>query len=91
MKAIRENKEYDLSKGFRKIFVFLRILMFYFFLTSFLNATTNGNFWCASLLFPYRKKDLSELLLEDNPNENGFVTLDDFIISLKIRFTKTYI
>ena len=59
-KAIRENKKHGLSKGFRKIFVFLRVLIFSYLLSSFSNMILKEDSRPFSLLFPYRKKHLSE-------------------------------
>ncbi|HEU0125970.1 MAG TPA: hypothetical protein VFQ56_06675, partial [Flavobacterium sp.] len=42
-KAISENKKNDLSKGYRKFFVCIRLLFFYYLLTSFLNGSAITN------------------------------------------------
>ncbi|SHG56998.1 hypothetical protein [Flavobacterium defluvii] len=85
IKAIRENRKYDLSKGFRKIFVFTRLLVFYFMLISFSDGRTN--IWCFSLLLPYRKKDISELI-QDDSNEEDEITLKEFMVRLKRKFSR---
>ncbi|WP_128414772.1 hypothetical protein [Flavobacterium sp. Root186] len=85
IKAISENNKHHLNKGFRKIFVFVRLLAFYFMLISFSDGRTN--IWCFSLLLPYRKKDISELV-EDHPIEDNDITLKDFIVSLKRKFSR---
>lgn len=91
IKAFRENRSYGLSKGFRKFFVFIRLFTFYFFLMSFLNrGGTTADINYASVLFPYRKKDLSEFLIDENPSDNG-ITLDEFIYTLKRKFNRSYI
>lgn len=89
IKAISENKKNDLSKGYRKFFVFIRLLFFYYLLTSFLNgsAITNTGSWYLSLFTPYREKDISELISEDDPNDNG-ITLNEFMSALKRKFAR---
>ncbi|WP_125718306.1 hypothetical protein [Flavobacterium ustbae] len=87
-KAIRENKKYGLSRGYRKFFVFIRLLTFFFLLGSFLNgnAITSTSSWYLSLFVPYREKDISELLVEDGPDKG--ITLNEFIISIKRKFAR---
>ncbi|WP_338841714.1 hypothetical protein [Flavobacterium ginsenosidimutans] len=91
IKAISENKKNDLSKGYRKFFVFVRLLMFFYLLTSFLNgnAITETDSWYLSLFVPYRKKDIAELLVEDDPKEYNGITLNEFIIALKRKFSRS--
>lgn len=88
-KAISENKKNDLSKGYRKFFVCIRLLFFYYLLTSFLNgsAITNTGSWYLSLFTPYREKDISELIAEDDPNDNS-ITLNEFMLALKRKFAR---
>lgn len=88
IKAISENKKNDLSKGYRKFFVFVRVLVFFYLLTLFLNGSsiTSTGSWYLSLFVPYREKDISELLVEDDPIENNGITLNEFIIALKRKF-----
>ncbi|MDR6764071.1 putative membrane protein [Flavobacterium sp. 2755] len=86
IKAVRENNKYDLNKGFRKIFVFVRLLVFYFMLISFSDGRTN--IWCFSLLLPYRKKDISELV-ENDSNRDDEITLKEFMVRLKRKFSRT--
>ena len=88
IKAIRENKKYGLSRGYRKFFVFIRLLTFFFLLASFLNgsAITSTSSWYLSLFVPYREKDISELLVEDGPDKG--ITLNEFIISIKRKFAR---
>jgi hypothetical protein len=86
IKAVAENKKHDLSRGYRKFFVFIRLLVFYFMLVSFSNESTN--IWCFSLLLPYRRKDISELVIEDNSNEDNGITLNEFIVILKRKFSR---
>lgn len=86
IKAVRENNKYDLNKGFRKIFVFVRLLVFYFMLISFSDGRTN--IWCFSLLLPYRKKDISELV-ENDSNRDDEITLKEFIVRLKRKFSRS--
>lgn len=90
IKAISENKKNDLSKGYRKFFVFVRLLVFFYLLTLFLNgsAINDRNSWCLSLFVPYREKDISELLLEDDSIENNAITLNEFIDALKRKFRR---
>jgi len=84
IKAVAENKKYDLSRGYRKFFVFIRLLVFYFMLVSFSDGRTN--IWCFSILLPYRRKDISELVIEENSNEDNGITLNEFIVILKRKF-----
>ncbi|WP_134138708.1 hypothetical protein [Flavobacterium sp. S87F.05.LMB.W.Kidney.N] len=86
IKAVAENKKHDLSRGYRKFFVFIRLLVFYFMLVSFSNESTN--IWCFSLLLPYRRKDISELVIEENSNEDNSITLNEFIVILKRKFSR---
>jgi hypothetical protein len=86
IKAVAENKKHDLSRGYRKFFVFIRLLVFYFMLVSFSNESTN--IWCFSLLLPYRRKDISELVIEENSNEDNGITLNEFIVILKRKFSR---
>lgn len=83
VKAFKENNENGLSKGFRKFFVFIRLLIFYFFLVSFLNQTSSSDIRYNSLLFSYRRKDLSEFLIDENSSEDYVITLNDFLFMLK--------
>ncbi|WP_343696055.1 hypothetical protein [Flavobacterium sp.] len=88
VKAIIENNKYDLSKGFRKIFVFVRLLVFYYLLAMFPSATTNDTNSSIFFLFlPYRKKDISELI-QDDSNEEDEITLKEFIFKLKRKFSR---
>ncbi|BDU24039.1 hypothetical protein [Flavobacterium sp. GSB-24] len=86
IKAVAENKKHDLSRGYRKFFVFIRLLVFYFMLVSFSNESTN--IWCFSLLLPYRRKDISELVIEEDSNEDNGITLNEFIVILKRKFSR---
>ncbi|MHC0444525.1 hypothetical protein ACWA1F_03905 [Flavobacterium sp. 3-218] len=88
-KAIRENKKYGLSRGYRKFFVFIRLLTFFFLLASFLNgsAITSTSSWYLSLFVPYREKDISELLEDDSHEYNG-VTIKEFVVALKRKFAR---
>lgn len=90
IKAVAENKKYDLSRGYRKFFVFIRLLVFYYLLTLFLNGSgiTNTNSLYLSLFVPYREKDISELLTEEDLNENNVITLNEFITALKRKFSR---
>ncbi|MCV2485520.1 hypothetical protein OD917_11330 [Flavobacterium sp. SH_e] len=90
IKSISENNKNGLSKGYRKFFVFVRLLMFFYLLTSFLNgsAITSTGSWYLSLFVPYREKDISELLVEDDPKENNGITLNEFIVALKRKFSR---
>lgn len=83
IKAFRENNENGLSKGFRKFFVFIRVLLFYFFLMSFVNWAPSIGVNYSSLLIYHRKKDLSEFLIDEDSNEDYSTTLNDFIFMLK--------
>lgn len=85
IKAIRENNKYHLNKGFRKILIFVRLLVFYFMLISFSDG--RPNIWCFSLLLPYRKKDISELV-EDDLNRDDEITLKEFMVRLKRKFSR---
>jgi hypothetical protein len=88
IKAVRENNKYDLNKGFRKIFVFVRLLVFYYLLVMFPNATTNNSDSSIFFLFlPYRKKDISELV-EDYSDQDDDITLKEFIVRLKRKFSR---
>ena len=42
-----------------------------------------------SLMFYYRKKNLSEFLIEDNSCENNDTTLNEFIAALKRKFSRS--
>jgi hypothetical protein len=88
-KAISENKKNDLSRGFKKLFVFVRLLFFFYLLMSFLNgsAITNTGSWYLSLFTPYREKDISELIADDDPNDNG-ITINEFVAELKRKFAR---
>lgn len=91
IKAVRENKKYDLSKGFRKVFVLVRVFTFYFLLIFFSNTTTTTDDLNSSVLImflPYRTKDISELI-EDDSNGDDTITLKDFIIKLKRKFSRS--
>lgn len=90
IKAILENKRHGLSKGFGKFFVLVRLLVFYLFLSLFLNGSsiTSTTSWYISLFVPYREKDISELLLEDS-NESTGITLNEFFIILKRKFNRS--
>jgi len=90
VKAISENNKNDLSKGYRKFFVFVRLLMFFYLLTLFLNgsAITNTGSWYLSLFVPYREKDISELV-EDDSIENNGITLNEFMATLKRKFSRS--
>lgn len=89
VKAIRENNKYDLNKGFRKIFVFVRLLVFYYLLAMFPSTTTNNSDSSIFFLFlPYRKKDISELV-EDDSNRDDEITLKEFMVRLKRKFSRT--
>lgn len=89
IKAVRENNKYDLSKGFRKIFVFVRLLVFYYLLAMFPSTPTNDTNSSIFFLFlPYRKKDISELV-EDDSNRDDEITLKEFIVRLKRKFSRT--
>lgn len=88
IKAILENRKYDLNKGFRKFFVFIRVLVFCLFLKSFLNINSIDNYWYPTVLFSYRKKDLSEFLIEDNAEVNNGITLNEFIVFVKRKFNR---
>lgn len=90
VKAFKENRRYGLSKGFRKFFVFIRLFTFYIFLMALLDGNFGTSIWSPSLLSPYRKKDLSEFLIDENPSDNG-ITLDEFIYILKRKFNRSYI
>ncbi|MFB9077932.1 hypothetical protein ACFFLS_04600 [Flavobacterium procerum] len=91
IKAIRENDENGLSKGFRKFFVFFRLLTFYLMLAPFLSGGNNGSFWCFSLLFPYRKRDVSELSKEiDFIEEEGMSSSDLLAIFKKRKPVRRY-
>lgn len=83
IKAFRENNENGLSKGFRKFFVFIRVLISYFFLMSFVNWAPSIGIDYSSLLIYHRKKDLSEFLIDEDSNEDYSTTLNDFIFMLK--------
>ncbi len=83
IKAFKENNENGLSKGFRKFFVFIRLLVFYFMLASYLNGISRANVWCTSIFFPYRNRDLSEFLIDEDSEEDYVVTLNDFLFMLK--------
>ncbi|CAC9972556.1 hypothetical protein FLAPXU55_00232 [Flavobacterium panici] len=86
VKAIIENNKYDLNKGFRKIFVFVRLLVFYYLLAMFPSSTTNDTNSSIFFLFlPYRKKDISELV-EDDSNRDDEITLKEFMVRLKRSF-----
>lgn len=88
VKAIRENNKYHLNKGFRKIFIFVRLLVFYYLLAMFSNTTTNESSSSTFFLFlPYRKKDISELV-ENDSNRDDEITLKEFIIRLKRKFSR---
>ncbi|MET3028321.1 hypothetical protein ABXT06_16700 [Flavobacterium sp. UW10123] len=90
IKAISENKKNDLSKGYRKFFVFVRLLMFFYLLTLFLNGSsiTSTGSWYLSLFVPYREKDISELV-EDNSIENNGITLNEFMATIKRKFSRS--
>ncbi|TDO95389.1 hypothetical protein [Flavobacterium sp. 245] len=83
IKAFKENNENGLCKGFRKFFVLIRLLVFYFFLISFLNQTSSSDIQYNSLMFSYRKRDLSEFLIDENSNEDYVATFNDFLFFLK--------
>jgi hypothetical protein len=83
IKAIRENKKHGLSKGVRKIFVFFRVLIFSYLLSSFLRMTSEVDAQPFSLLFPHRKKNLSEFLIEEDLDEREGITLNDLIPKFK--------
>ncbi|MDQ6471190.1 hypothetical protein RB619_11100 [Flavobacterium sp. LHD-80] len=91
IKVLKENKRYNLSKGFRKILVFIRFLVFYFMLSSCVNGISNVYFPCFPSLFPYRDKDISEFLIDENSNEDYVVTLNDFLFMLKRKLSRAYI
>lgn len=86
IKAILENRKYDLNKGFRKIFVFVRVLTLYFIFVSF--SDVKGTMWCFSLLLPYRKKDVSELSADIDFIEDDGITLNEFIVFLKRKLVR---
>lgn len=88
IKAIRENKKQDLSKGFRKFFIFIRVFVIYFFMILLLNGSLYTAFSDNFLLFYHRKKDLSEFLIEDNADVNNGITLNEFIATLKRKFAR---
>ncbi|WP_343584759.1 hypothetical protein [Flavobacterium sp.] len=88
IKAIRENKKHDLSRGFRKFFVFTRFFVIYFFVVYLLNVGLQTMIDYPSLMFYHRKKNLSEFLIEDSLSENKDITLNEFIISLKRKFNR---
>lgn len=89
IKAARENNQYHLSKGFRKIFVFVRLLVFYYLLAMFPSTPTNDTNSSIFFLFlPYRKKDISELV-EDYSDEDDEITLKEFMVRLKRKFSRT--
>lgn len=56
IKAIRENKKQDLSKGFRKFFIFIRVFVIYFFMILLLNGSLYTAFSDNFLLFYHQKK-----------------------------------
>ncbi|KOP37109.1 MULTISPECIES: hypothetical protein [unclassified Flavobacterium] len=88
IKAARENNQYHLSKGLRKIFVFVRLLVFYYLLAMFPNTTTNDSNSSIFFLFlPYRKKDISELV-EHYSDEDDEITLKEFMVRLKRKFSR---
>lgn len=86
IRAFKENRKFGLSKGFRKIFVFVRVLTLYLMLASFSDG--RANMWCFSLLLPYRKKDVSELSAEVDFIEDEGITLNEFIVFLKRKFNR---
>jgi len=89
IKAIKENKKHDLSRGFRKFFVFIRVFVIYFFVILLLNGSLYTMIGDPSLMFYYRKKNLSEFLIEDNSCENNDTTLNEFIAALKRKFSRS--
>lgn len=89
IKAIRENKKHDLSRGFRKFFVFTRFFVIYFFMVYLLNAGLQTMIDYPSLMFYYHKKNLSEFLVEDNSCENNGTTLNEFMATLKRKFSRS--
>jgi c-di-AMP phosphodiesterase-like protein len=65
------------------IFVFFRVLIFSYLLSSFLRMTSEVDAQPFSLLFPHRKKNLSEFLIEDDLDEREGITLNDLIPKFK--------
>ncbi|WDF63392.1 hypothetical protein [Flavobacterium sp. KACC 22763] len=87
IRDFKENRKYGLSKGFRKFFAFVRVLAMYFILVSFSDG--RGNMWCFSLLLPYRKKDVSELSADVDSIEDDGITLNEFMATLKRKFSRS--
>jgi len=86
-KALKENKKYGLSKGFRKFFVFTRIIGVYFLFFGVIEESrlhSSNSF----ISHPFIKEDLPELFIKDESNEYRGITLNEFIATLKRKFSR---
>ncbi len=81
IKAVKENRNYGLSKGFRKFFVFVRVTGVYLLFLAIIQESRLSSLGSSS--HPFTKEDLPVLFVEESPEEYKSITLKGFVASLR--------